>query len=235
MSLSNLELILDDESIVVHSTQKVLIITRKSGDMKIFDSVTSSKDGKKVIPCQGILGNIRLNSGNYLIVVKDKEPVGKVLDHQIYSLTKFELIPYEPKKKSMLTSEEESDELEYISLLESILSENNFYFSYTFDLTKNIQSNFDSESSSLPEDHFWWNKFLSNDLIHFKANQFILPIIRGFVQVENVQINSNNFIFGLISRQSCKRTGTRYNVRGIDSTGNVANFCENEQFIICKI
>jgi phosphatidylinositol 4-phosphatase len=133
-----------------------------------------------------------------------------------------------------LSSEEESDEAQYIALLESLLKENSFYFSYTFDLTRNIQSNVSNPDNS-PEEHFWWNKYLSNDLIHFKANEFILPIIRGFVEVENVQLESNHFVFGLISRQSCKRTGTRYNVRGIDQTGNVANFCETEQFIICRI
>jgi phosphatidylinositol 4-phosphatase len=218
------------------------LLNEKSGDMKIFDSSLSSKEGKKVIECQGIIGNIKLKAGNYLIVVKDKKPVGKISEHQIYLLTgcknillnqnSVELIPYEPKKK--LTSEEESDEAQYIALLESLLKENSFYFSHTFDLTKNIENNI-SNPEIPSEDHFWWNKYLCKDLIHFKANEFILPIIRGFVEVENVQLDSHNFVFGLISRQSCKRTGTRYNVRGIDQTGNVANFCENEQFIICRI
>ena len=35
--------------------------------------------------------------------------------------------------------------------------------------------------------------------------------------------------FYLISRRSNKRAGTRYNVRGIDDEGNVANFVETEQ------
>jgi len=32
----------------------------------------------------------------------------------------------------------------------------------------------------------------------------------------------------LISRRSRKRAGTRYNARGLDDEGNVANFCETE-------
>lgn len=31
-----------------------------------------------------------------------------------------------------------------------------------------------------------------------------------------------------MSRRSCKRAGTRYNARGIDDDGNVANFVETE-------
>ncbi len=38
-----------------------------------------------------------------------------------------------------------------------------------------------------------------------------------------------NFALLLISRRSVFRQGTRYNRRGIDSTGNVANFVETEQ------
>ncbi len=35
----------------------------------------------------------------------------------------------------------------------------------------------------------------------------------------------------LISRRSTSRSGTRYNARGIDDTGNVANFVETEQIV----
>ncbi len=38
-----------------------------------------------------------------------------------------------------------------------------------------------------------------------------------------------NFTLLLVSRRSVFRQGTRYNRRGIDSTGNVANFVETEQ------
>ena len=37
--------------------------------------------------------------------------------------------------------------------------------------------------------------------------------------------------FYLISRRSSKRSGTRFNARGIDDEGNVANFVETEQII----
>ena len=37
--------------------------------------------------------------------------------------------------------------------------------------------------------------------------------------------------FFVISRRSCYKAGTRYNARGIDDNGNVANFCETEQII----
>jgi len=44
-------------------------------------------------------------------------------------------------------------------------------------------------------------------------------------------VNDAKFKFILISRRSCLRSGTRLICRGIDSTGNVANFVETEQIV----
>jgi hypothetical protein len=46
-----------------------------------------------------------------------------------------------------------------------------------------------------------------------------------------VQINGKQFEFGLISRRSTHFAGTRFNVRGCDEDGNVANFVETEQIL----
>ena len=48
----------------------------------------------------------------------------------------------------------------------------------------------------------------------------------------NYTINQNQIQFILISRRSQNYAGTRYNTRGIDDNGNVANFCETEQILI---
>lgn len=59
-------------------------------------------------------------------------------------------------------------------------------------------------------------------------------MIRGFLEFKKASSDSKSFVFGLISRQSWKRTGTRFNIRGMDKNGNVANFCETEQILLCK-
>jgi hypothetical protein len=53
--------------------------------------------------------------------------------------------------------------------------------------------------------------------------------ICGFVGIANQTIFGSNILFTLISRRSVKFAGTRYNTRGIDDEGNVANFVETEQ------
>jgi hypothetical protein len=47
-------------------------------------------------------------------------------------------------------------------------------------------------------------------------------------------LNNKEIIFGMISRIGWKRSGTRFNTRGADKDGYVANFVESEQVLISK-
>ena len=51
------------------------------------------------------------------------------------------------------------------------------------------------------------------------------------MSLNQVEINGKSFEFSLISRRSCLNAGTRFNVRGSDDEGNVANFVETEQIV----
>lgn len=84
-----------------------------------------------------------------------------------------------------------------------------------------------------------------------QLSRFILPVIYGSQSVFMIHrlpltlkleykafaicdtmIKSHPFLFGLISRRSRYRAGTRYFTRGIDEEGHVANFNETEQIVI---
>lgn len=49
-----------------------------------------------------------------------------------------------------------------------------------------------------------------------------------------VQKPTNNTLMVLIARRRWKMGGTRFNARGIDDDGNVANHCELEQIFQIK-
>lgn len=57
--------------------------------------------------------------------------------------------------------------------------------------------------------------------------QFFVPLVQGYFG----SIVFKKFQFYLISRRSFMMGGTRYNSRGIDSNGFVANFVETEQLL----
>ena len=115
-----------------------------------------------------------------------------------------------------------------------------FYFSYTYDLTHTIQRL--DEQSSLPsqthldkrDKRFLWNSYLLKNLnLDRNMSPFMLPIVLGFVSINRARLNGRFVDFSLISRRSCLNAGTRYNVRGSNPDGDVANFVETEQIVSC--
>ena len=51
------------------------------------------------------------------------------------------------------------------------------------------------------------------------------------VNITSAVINNHSVVFGLISRRSRERAGTRYFSRGLDDNGHASNFVETEQLI----
>jgi SacI homology domain len=81
------------------------------------------------------------------------------------------------------------------------------------------------------DDRFFWNrKALSSVLAAgHPARGFITPIINGFVESSTCKVGDSDVTLLLISRRASARQGTRFNMRGADAEGNVANYAETEQ------
>ena len=76
-----------------------------------------------------------------------------------------------------------------------------------------------------------------NDRTSLDESHMLTSAIRGFVSGMTIPASSSPIqnlesrlpsTLTLISRLSCRRAGTRFNSRGIDDDGNVANFVESE-------
>uniref|UniRef100_A0A665TMD9 Inositol polyphosphate-5-phosphatase F n=1 Tax=Echeneis naucrates TaxID=173247 RepID=A0A665TMD9_ECHNA len=166
------------------------------------------------------------------------------------------------KKKVKENKEKERLERRLLDELYKIfMDSDSFYYSMTYDLTNSVQRQGDSEKTGLPlwkqvDDRFFWNKHMIQDLINLQADFWVIPIIQGFVQVEELVVNYNEtsdeersspetppqeitcvddihprFTVALISRRSRHRAGMRYKRRGVDTDGHVANYVETEQLI----
>ncbi|XP_077437864.1 phosphatidylinositide phosphatase SAC2 isoform X1 [Vanacampus margaritifer] len=149
-------------------------------------------------------------------------------------------------------------------LYKIFMDSDSFYYSPTYDLTNTVQRQGDLERSELPlwkqvDDRFFWNKHMIQDLVDLQTtevDEWVIPIIQGFVQVEELVVNYNEtsdeersspetppqevtcvddihprFTVALISRRSRHRAGMRYKRRGVDTDGHVANYVETEQLI----
>lgn len=121
-----------------------------------------------------------------------------------------------------------------------LLSNGSFYYSNDFDLTSTLQTRGVNESLDELNNYspqYMWNSFLMDEMIQFRSNldsnnrsvlddnRFLTTVIRGFAKT--VAMGRQDSIT-IISKQSWRRAGTRYNTRGIDDDGNVANFVETE-------
>jgi len=99
------------------------------------------------------------------------------------------------------------------------------------------------------DDGFLWNSYMIQPLVDFRsrlaprqksaldASGILTSAIRGFALTITIPSSSAPIrtprtglpsSMTLISRLSCRRAGTRFNARGIDDDGNVANFVESE-------
>jgi len=136
--------------------------------------------------------------------------------------------------------------------LQKLLSNGSFYYSTDFDLTNRMQdrpadaSHFDIDNF---EEGFLWNSFMIQPLVQFRsrllahdrqeldASRILTSAIRGFcltmtipqssAPLRNTRSGMPSYL-SVISRLSCRRAGTRFNARGIDDDGHVANFVETE-------
>ncbi|KAL0591451.1 hypothetical protein ABG067_001049 [Albugo candida] len=81
------------------------------------------------------------------------------------------------------------------------------------------------------EDDFFWNRRLIQPFLVKELHSWIIPVINGFVKVIKKCEGLRCDLF-LFTRRSWRRTGTRFNVRGVDKEGNVANFVETEMMIV---
>ena len=89
------------------------------------------------------------------------------------------------------------------------------------------------QSISTSMNRFFWNKECVHDLIACKADEWIVPFMSAFVEFQpNCEVEGKTFSILFISRRSRHRAGCRFTKRGIDESGNVANFVETEQILL---
>ncbi|KJR80976.1 synaptojanin-like protein [Sporothrix schenckii 1099-18] len=136
--------------------------------------------------------------------------------------------------------------------LMKLLGNRSFYYSTDFDMTNRLQDR-SADASSFDIDNFdesfLWNSFMIQPLVQFRArlqpherrmldaSRILTSAVRGFcltvtipqsvAPLRTTQSGMPSYLT-VISRLSCRRAGTRFNARGIDDDGNVANFVETE-------
>ena len=125
------------------------------------------------------------------------------------------------------------------SPLNNLLTQMNYTIENSkFQISENVEQNLKKIYLTSYEKYFF-NKNLYKRFINPTTKEpidycFIMPIICGYIGMFSYELDGSQLDFVLISRRSQNHCGTRYNTRGINDDGHVANYCESEQIVIYK-
>ncbi|ESP04692.1 hypothetical protein LOTGIDRAFT_135750 [Lottia gigantea] len=210
-----------EETVMFESNAVVILSSAEADTVKKFYS--------KILDAYACLGVLNLNAGNqkilYLVLVTTCLSVGKIGDTEVFKITAVQLVPLR---------NEPSDE-ERVVEVRKLLSSGTFYFSWCqsgipWDLSLCAQRKHQDHET---DNRFFWNRLLH---VHLKrygidCDQWLIKIMCGAVEIRTIYAAHRQAKACLISRLSCERAGTRFNVRGTNDDGHVANFVETEQVI----
>ncbi|XP_026075564.1 synaptojanin-1-like isoform X3 [Carassius auratus] len=183
----------------------------------------------KMLDAYGILGVLRLNLGDSmlhsLVVVTGCSSVGKVQDSEVFRVTGTDFVSLK---------NDPSDE-DRIADVRKVLNSGNFYFAWSstgvsLDLSLNAHRRIREDIS---DNRFFWNQSLHLHLKHYGVNcdDWLLRLMCGGVEIRTIYAGHKQAKACVISRLSSERAGTRFNVRGTNDDGQVANFVETEQVV----
>ena len=193
---------------------------------------TDTLKGKytKLLDAHGCLGVLQLNAGEntllYLVLVTGCFSVGKVGESEVFRITQTHFVPLHYTQGNE----------DRVSEVRKVLNSGTFYFSWSaghqepLDITLSAQRRC---KSTITDNRFFWNRMLHIHLLRFgvDTNHWLLKAMCGSVEIRTVYVGHRQARAVLVSRLSCERAGTRFNVRGTNDDGHVANFVETEQVI----
>ncbi|MCP9266253.1 SYNJ1 protein [Dirofilaria immitis] len=191
------------------------------------------KEYTKLMDARGLVGVLQTGKDDaHLLAVTEDESVGELRNSKVYRIWCVSAIPLKGPATTYPTDPRIND----ASCKITNYAYFNFYYASQDDASRCIDLTVRSHkcsNSSNGDNRFFWNKHLHYPLKRYKidANEWLLRIICGSVVICQVYVGQQRATVALISRLSYERVGTRFNVRGVDDDGHVANFVETEQII----
>ncbi|XP_073440636.1 synaptojanin-1-like isoform X4 [Dendrobates tinctorius] len=219
-------------SVMVEARNKEECLMFESGAVAVLSSAEKEaikSTYSKVMDAYGLLGVLRLNLGetmsHYVVVVTGCMSVGKIQDSEVFRVTSTEFI----------TLRMDPTDEDRISEVRKVLNSGSFYFAWSssgvsMDLSLNAHR---STQEQRTDNRFFWNQSLHLHLKHYGVNcdDWLLRLMCGGVEIRTIYAAHKQAKACIVSRLSCERAGTRFNVRGTNDNGQVANFVETEQVI----
>ncbi|CEP16863.1 hypothetical protein [Parasitella parasitica] len=229
----------------VQLTQSNSFLTRikKTFAKKKSNDDLPSMDGDTLIDQPQLLDGVKKEPADLLdptlLVPSNASSISQNSSASTLSISSFE-----DNDNDNDNDEENALEQRLIRQVTEMFSRSMFLYSNTCDITNSFQRSLDTSLKNSDYDdpkvpmwkkvdkRFWWNEHLTRDFVTQKLDEWVVPVMQGTLQIEPCQIDGYDFDFVLISRRSRERAGMRYQRRGVNEDGQVANFVETEQSVI---
>ncbi|XP_035521902.1 synaptojanin-1 isoform X2 [Morone saxatilis] len=219
-------------SVIVETRTREECLMFESGAVAVLSAAEKEaikNTYSKIVDAYGILGVLRLNLGDSmlhsLVVVTGCSSVGKVQDSEVFRVTQTDFI-------SLKNDPGDEDR---IAEVRKVLNSGHFYFAWSstgvsMDLSLNAHRRILEDTT---DNRFFWNQSLHLHLKHYGVNcdDWLLRLMCGGVEIRTIYAGHKQAKACIFSRLSSERAGTRFNVRGTNDDGQVANFVETEQVI----
>lgn len=168
-----LEIVVEDP--LVYNSEEIVDILNM-----ISEGNKQSGGISKICSALGIVGFVRFLNGYYLTLITQRKEVGCIAGNYIYSIKATEIFPIKPKdepesntfrtlwkklNKKLNQTTSEIAENRYMGLFQFVDMTKDFFFSYTYDLTRSLQTNYVNSRNSnaeLPYEMFEWNHYQIN-------------------------------------------------------------------------
>ncbi|KAF9578141.1 phosphatidylinositol-3,5-bisphosphate 5-phosphatase, partial [Lunasporangiospora selenospora] len=189
---------------------------------------------REVTKFYGIVGFVRFTEGYYLVVVTKRSPVALIGGHYVFHIDAVSTLSIHSSTTPTTKLDKNSDEARYLQMFQSVDLTKNFYFSYSYDITRTLQWNMTRQRSEGRNKMFVWNQYLLENGFGKQGqmeSQWALPIMYGFVDQSKLSIMGRNAYVTLIARRSRHFAGARFLKRGVNDRGYVANDVESEQIV----
>eukprot|EP00051_Salpingoeca_urceolata_P001074 m.38400 g.38400 ORF g.38400 m.38400 type:complete len:1456 (+) comp11181_c0_seq1:1803-6170(+) len=221
----------------LHITDDGFEYTKEQVDkmLRMIDASARTSVLERGVSAFGILGFVRFLCGYYLILITSRRRVAMIGSHYIYSVKDTSVIPI-PASSIRLSH---PNETKYLKMFQNIDLSSNFYFSYTYDVSRPLQANMSVPCPSgasapvtiRPDQMFVWNYELLTPIAGRVHPHWLLPVTHGFIGQSNLSVFGKSIYITLIARRSRHYAGTRFLKRGVNHLGYVANDVESEQIV----
>ncbi|KAF9926567.1 phosphatidylinositol-3,5-bisphosphate 5-phosphatase [Linnemannia zychae] len=190
---------------------------------------------REITKFYGIVGFVRFTEGYYITLITKRSPVALIGGHYIFHIDATTSISIHSSTTPTSKLDKNSDEARYLQMFQMVDLTKNFYFSYSYDITRTLQWNMTRNPQVEGRNRmFVWNQYLLENAFGAQTgieNQWALPIMYGFVDQSKLSILGRNVYVTLIARRSRFFAGARFLKRGANDRGYVANDVETEQIV----